>query len=79
MKERQKEHDPELDRELAEQGALGHIANCFAEVFQGADVVPSDIAAGLGLLAIQHRHMIENDPIGKALLNDADAQHHTIR
>ncbi len=73
VKERQKEHDPELDRELAEQGTLGHIANCFAEVFQGADVVPSDIAAGLGLLAIQHRHMIENDPIGKALLNDADA------
>ena len=70
---RHKSGDPKLERELNEQGSLGHIANCFAEVFQGADVVPSDIAAGLGLLAIQHRHLIEDEPLGKVFAQDSDA------
>jgi sn1-specific diacylglycerol lipase len=73
IRRRERTEDPEVDRQLAEQGTLGHVANCFAEVFQGADVVPSDIAAGMGLLAIQHRHMIENEPLGKPLATDSDA------
>ena len=47
------------------QGSLSHIANCFGEVFQGADLVPSDIAAGLALLALQHRRMLENEMLGR--------------
>ena len=73
LRRREKKIDPEVDRTLDEQGTLAHIANCFAEVFQGADVVPSDIAAGMGLLAIQHRHLIEEQPLGKPFLNDSDA------
>ena len=34
------------DREYDNQGTLSQIATCFGEVFQGADLVPSDIAAG---------------------------------
>jgi len=73
LKRRENRDDPELDRTLNEQGTLAHIANCFAEVFQGADVVPSDIAAGMGLLAVQHRQLIEEQPLGKPLVSDADA------
>jgi len=62
-------------RERDSQGSLSHIANCFGEVFQGADLVPSDIAAGLALLALQHRAMLENAVLGRraphsALPND---------
>ena len=52
------------DREYDNQGTLSQIATCFGEVFQGADLVPSDIAAGLALLALQHRGKLEGDPIG---------------
>ena len=73
LNRRKLSNNADVDRKLAEHGALGHIANCFAEVFQGADVVPSDIAAGMGLLAIQHRHLIENSPLGKPLVENSDA------
>ena len=74
LKRRKSSHSDEVDRQIVEHGGgLGHIANCFAEVFQGADLVPSDIAAGLGLLAIQHRHLIEGSPLGKPLIENADA------
>ena len=52
------------NREYDNQGTLSQIATCFGEVFQGADLVPSDIAAGLALLALQHRGQLEGEPIG---------------
>lgn len=48
------------------EGSLSHIATCFGEVFQGADLVPSDIAAGLVLLALQHRRILESEPLGRS-------------
>ena len=35
-------------------------------VFQGADLVPSDIAAGLVLLASQHRRILESETLGRS-------------
>ena len=52
------------ERERNNQGTLSQIATCFSEVFQGADLVPSDIAAGLALLALQHRGVLEGKPLG---------------
>lgn len=52
------------EREVDNQGTLSQIAICFGEVFQGADLVPSDIAAGLALLALQHRGILEGEPLG---------------
>ncbi len=52
------------EREREGRGTLSQIATCFGEVFQGADLVPSDIAAGLALLALQHRTVLEGEPLG---------------
>ena len=46
---------------------MGAIADCFSEIFQGADLVPSDISAGLALLAIQDRRMLKEAPKGVLL------------
>jgi len=46
------------ERERGNQGTLSQIATCFGEVFQGADLVPSDIAAGLALLAGAYTHTL---------------------
>jgi sn1-specific diacylglycerol lipase len=59
------------DRERDNQGTLSQIATCFGEVFQGADLVPSDIAAGLALLALQHRGKLEGEPIGWSVTEGA--------
>lgn len=48
-------------------GGMGAIADCFSEIFQGADLVPSDISAGLALLAIQDRRMLKEAPKGVLL------------
>ena len=59
------------DRERDNQGTLSQIATCFGEVFQGADLVPSDIAAGLALLALQHRGKLEGEPLGWSVTEGA--------
>jgi sn1-specific diacylglycerol lipase len=45
-------------------GGMSAIADCFGEIFQGADLVPSDISAGLALLAVQDRRMLKDPPKG---------------
>ena len=54
------------ERAREKEGSLSHIAICFGEVFQGADLVPSDIAAGLVLLALQHRRILESETLGRS-------------
>ena len=61
--------DLEIDKTTRERGegrggGMGAIADCFSEIFQGADLVPSDISAGLALLAIQDRRMLKKAPKG---------------
>jgi len=48
-------------------GGMGALADCFSEVFQGADLVPSDISAGLALLAIRDRRILRDEPLGVLL------------
>jgi sn1-specific diacylglycerol lipase len=67
------------DRERESQGTLSQIATCFGEVFQGADLVPSDIAAGLALLALQHRGKLEGEPLGWSVTEGAASKSRRTR